>query len=120
MSLGILNVGAGDTKLSFDSNDPVERIRAARMVKDMLSRGYILLVDVGDGKMQRAIDFDEKTSEYIIADFAPETAADEEAETQAEAQAEAPTPAKKKKKTIRRRRSAKSTKAVAVAKTAGG
>jgi hypothetical protein len=71
-SVGILNVGAGDTKLTFDRNNPVERIRAARIVKDMLRRGYALLVDVGDGKYQRVHDFDEERCEYIIADFAPE------------------------------------------------
>ena len=28
--VGILNVGAGDVKLSFDTRNPAERIRAAR------------------------------------------------------------------------------------------
>lgn len=75
-SVGILNVGAGDTKLSFDPTNPAEVIRAGRIVKDMLRRGYALLVATGkdaDGRSvyRRATDFDEKTAEYIIADFDP-------------------------------------------------
>lgn len=72
--VGILNVGAGDTKLTFDKSNPAECIRAARIVKDMLRRGYALLVDRGDGKYQRALDFDDTKYEYIIADFDPEVA----------------------------------------------
>ena len=45
-SIAILNVGAGDTRLSFDKANPAEAIRAARIVKDMLRRGYALLVEV--------------------------------------------------------------------------
>jgi hypothetical protein len=67
--VGILNVGAGDTKLSFDPKNPVERIRAARIVKDMLRRGYVLLIRQEDGTHTRALDFDESTCEYIIADL---------------------------------------------------
>lgn len=70
-SVAILNVGSGDTKLSFDKSNPAECIRAARIVRDMLRRGYALLVDVGGGVFQRAHDFDENTCEYIIADFDP-------------------------------------------------
>ncbi len=73
-TVGILNVGAGDTKLTFDNTDPAETIRAARIVKDMLRRGYALLVEVerdGVKKFERALDFDENTCEYIIADYDP-------------------------------------------------
>lgn len=38
-SVAILNVSAGDTKLTFDKSNPSETIRAARIVKDMLRRG---------------------------------------------------------------------------------
>lgn len=70
--LGILNVGDGDTKLSFDKNNPAERERAKRIVQDMLRRGYAILVEVGkadDGEpiYRRAKDFDPETCEYIIA-----------------------------------------------------
>ena len=68
--LGILNVGAGDTKLSFDPAKPAERKRAAKVVTDMLERGYAILIQVGerDGKplYQRAEAFDPETCEYLI------------------------------------------------------
>lgn len=82
--VGILNVGAGDTKLTFDPNNPAETIRARRVVKDMLRRGYALLVRLEDGKYTRALDFDEKTGEYIIADFDPVIAADVDAQDHAD------------------------------------
>ena len=81
--IGILNVGAGDTKLSFDKNNPAERIRSARIVTDMLRRGYALLIEVTDKKGQtsytRVHEFRESTCEYIIADFDPVVAAQEDA-----------------------------------------
>ena len=69
--VGILNVGAGDTKLTFDRKNPKERERAAAIVTDMLRRGYALLVQVGTKHgqplYQRAKAFDPKKCEYIIA-----------------------------------------------------
>jgi hypothetical protein len=81
--VAILNVGHGDTKLTFDPNSPADSVRAARIVKDMLRRGFALLVQVGtheDGrpKYQRALDFDEGKCEYIIADFDSAEAARED------------------------------------------
>ena len=68
--VGILNVGAGDTKLSFDKSNPAERERAAKIVADMLKRGYAILIQVGekDGKplFHRATSFEPETCEYII------------------------------------------------------
>lgn len=81
--IGILNVGAGDTKLVFDKDNPAECIRAARIVRDMLRRGYALLIEVPDGKggttTERVRAFREDTFEYIIADLDPDfvQAADE-------------------------------------------
>lgn len=75
--IGILNVGAGDTKLTFDKNNPAERIRSARIVTDMLRRGYALLVEhpAGSGEYTRVHEFRADTCEYIIADFDPVIAA---------------------------------------------
>lgn len=82
--VSILNVGDGDTKLSFDPKNPAERIRAARIVADMLKRGYALLIEQDDGKggkeYIRAQSFDEKVCEYVIADFDPITAAQHDAQ----------------------------------------
>jgi hypothetical protein len=70
-TLEILNVGAGDVKISYDRNDAAEAIRARRIVTDMLRRGYALLVEMPDGKMQRVLEFDEQHGEYIVADLDP-------------------------------------------------
>lgn len=122
--VGILNVGAGDIKISFNSEDEQEKIRASRVVKDMLRRGYALLVEVEPGKYQRAKDFDENTGEYLIADFDP-TVDEDEAESaddeQAEESAKAKGSKKKRRKTTKTRRvKADSTSGVAVSRTAGG
>jgi hypothetical protein len=79
--MGILNVGAGDTKLTFDKNNPAERIRSARIITDMLRRGYALLVEdpPGSGAYTRATAFREDTCEYVIADLDPISAATEDA-----------------------------------------
>lgn len=78
--IGILNVGAGDTKLVFDPSDPEGMKRAARIVTDMIRKGFVILAQVGthewNGKQEpiyrRVKHFDEKTSEYIVADDQPE------------------------------------------------
>ena len=127
--LGILNVGAGDTKLSFDPNNPQDCIRAARIVRDMLRRGYALLIEVernGKKVYERAKDFDEKTCEYIIADFDPieaqkadEESVHEQGQAESEAASEAPASSKGKRRGTRRVKAA-TTKGVAVARTSGG
>ena len=86
-SVGILNVGAGDTKLTFDPKDPAECVRAARIVKDMLRRGYALMVEVtrrGKREWVRALDFDEAHHAYVIADLDPVAAATADGEEAAQ------------------------------------
>lgn len=71
-NVSILNVAAGDLSLTFDKNNPVETIRAARVCRDMLRRGYALLIEVErDGKKayERALDFREDICCYVIADY---------------------------------------------------
>jgi hypothetical protein len=116
--IGILNVGAGDTRLSFDPDKPAERERAAKVVTDMLHRGYAILVQVGerDGKplYMRAEAFDPKTCEYLIV------GAPEESPVTVPA-APGPTMARsrgRKRKTLRV--PAATTRSVAVARSAGG
>lgn len=67
-SLSVLNCGEGDIRVTLDPNNPLEVARAERIIGDMLRRGYLLFVDAGDGKLQRATGFDPTTKEYIIAD----------------------------------------------------
>lgn len=123
--VGILNVGAGDIKISFNSDDEAEKIRAGRVVKEMLRRGYALLVEVDHGKYQRAKDFDPDTNEYIIADYDPtvEDESDEKLQAGTEAGQEATASKGRKnpkKKAKKKRVKASDTHGVAVSKTAGG
>jgi hypothetical protein len=136
-SVGILNVGAGDTKLTFDKNNPAECIRAARIVTDMLRRGYALLAEVGKKKgqpvYQRVMEFKADTFEYIIADLDPvQAAAADKAENEHGESGEVKTqhpesatgaPTKRgrgRPKLVKRSIPATGTNAVAVARTAGG
>jgi hypothetical protein len=132
--VGILNVGHGDTKLSFDPANPAERIRAARIVKDMIRRGYALLIAIErDGKkvFTRATDFNEDVCEYVIADFDPieAAAADAQEETsggqeQAEVESRSTAATGKggpaRKRVVKRTVKAEDARAVSVAPTAGG
>lgn len=72
--LEILNCQAGDIKISFSKDSPVEVIRAKRIITDMLRRGFALIVEVerdGEKKYERVQEFDEAHGDYIIADFDP-------------------------------------------------
>lgn len=121
--ISILNVFGGDTKLVFDKENIVETIRAKRIVKDMLRRGYMLCVEDKDGKYVRATDFDENTGEYIIADFSPESGDDDGGQGREETQegtTETATGQGKKKRGRQRRVSAETSKAISVPRVAGG
>lgn len=139
-TVGILNVGAGDTKLSFDPKNPAECIRSGRIVEDMIRRGYALLVRVPGKKGKpdtyaRAKGFDPNTCEYIIADLDPvaaEKADQEEAKHAESSQGEtaeqdagsaAASSGRHATRATRARTSnvpAASTHAVAVSRSAGG
>ena len=124
-TLSCLNVAGGDVKISFDNKNVAESIRAKRMITDMLRRGYALLVEV-DGAFQRAIEFDEKHGEYVVADYDPSSTHEpqpapslREDNNNAEAE-EAPVQSQKKRKGGRRRLGMETTNAVGVARSAGG
>lgn len=123
--VGILNVGAGDTKLSFDKRNPKERERAAKIVADMLKQGYALLVQVGkkNGEpiYQRAKRFDPKTCEYIVAGGPDEDVqiGKEDHGTRSKAETNDKTSAGATRGRLKRV-PAESTRSVAVARTAGG
>lgn len=63
--MAVLSVGRGDMKINFNSDDPKEVENARTIVQDMLSRGYMLFVEV-NGKTTRVSGFDPSTNEYII------------------------------------------------------
>ena len=108
--VGILNVGAGDTKLVFDPANPEETKKAAGIVTDMLQRGYMIFVQVGENEKgplyQRATAFDPETCEYTIMDLPPASMAIK--------------PKRKPGRLKKTRIKAFDTKAVAVARSAGG
>jgi hypothetical protein len=127
--LNCLSVGGGHIKVSFDPTNPEERIRAARMVKEMLSRGYALLVAVGgegpNTQYQRATGFDEEHCEYIIADLDLTAAEPEAATVSAAPLSQAPAASGPPKTRMRtpgkeRRIPAENAHTVAVARIAGG
>ena len=135
--IGILNVGAGDTKLTFDKNNPAECIRSGRIVTDMLRRGYALLIEVDDGNggktFARVREFRADTNEYIIADFdssATQEPSHAEAQPIREAAPESEVdagPAEKPKlkrgpkpRVVDRAIPASSTRGIAVSRSAGG
>lgn len=117
--LSILNCQAGDIKVSFDKDNPLEAARAERVVQDMLKRGYIIFVYDEEEKLHRVTDFDSNTNEYIIADRGYDEASTE-ATPEVEEQV---TPAKSKSRKIKapaKRVPADKSRAVGVARTAGG
>jgi hypothetical protein len=121
-TLCILNVGAGDTKISFDPAKSDEVKNASRIITDMLKRGYALLIEVGtdadgDTIYKRARGFDEKTCEYIVAG-APED--NQEGTVDATPPAKPRGSSRSKGKVTEIRIKAADKKAIAVARTAGG
>lgn len=130
-SVGILNVGAGDTKLTFDPKKPDEVKKSAKIVADMIKRGFVLLIEVGKGDdgdpiYRRAKAFDEKTCEYIIAGTIADDATTTTEQINDEKQTGAPPRKGKAAEPAKRDRRgntripAASTSAVAVSRTAGG
>ncbi len=115
-TLSILNVSEGDIKITFNKEDDQEKIRASRIVKDALKRGYALLIEV-DGAYQRAIDFDETVCEYIIADYEPNFSHYVTTEKQETPEIKIK---KNRKTTTRRRVPMHTANAVGVAPSAGG
>lgn len=125
MELGILNVGAGDTKISFDPTKPEELERSKRIVTDMLRRGFVILIQVGetelDGRKEptyvRVKEFRAETCEYIIADDQPEKPHGEASEDQRSDTAARP---RGRPRGSTRAVHASAARGVAVGRTAGG
>lgn len=122
--LSILNVGAGDNKIVIGDN-PADKIRAARVINDMLRRGYALLVEIerdGEKAYERAVGFDERHCCYIIADFDPAGGTNGEATTDEAAEAGVGNAAgeARSKRGGRKSVDATTAKAHAVGRSAGG
>jgi hypothetical protein len=113
--LSVLNCTAGDIRIKFDKENPVDTERAKRMIQDMLRRGYILVVEA-KGKTVIAKEFDAKHGEYIVAEGALYSGG-EQAESEDVA---APEPALPKRGKGKRGVPMKSVKTTAFAPMAGG
>lgn len=125
-TLSILNVYEGDVKITYDTSNAAEAVRAKRIISDMIRRGYALLIEV-DGAYQRALGFDEKVGEYIIADFDPsyrpntqEGNEENGKEHPQETEEEAPPKIRSQRGRPRRSIPMESANVVAVARSAGG
>jgi hypothetical protein len=121
MSLAILNVGEGDTKITFDKDNPKELERSRRIVTDMLKLGYAILVRISapdaKPKYRRAVGFDPTLDEYIVTDVPaePQTGLDDGVPIGEPAPVHGNTG-----KRGRRRRLPASTPAIGVSRSAGG
>lgn len=129
----ILNVGDGDTTLSFDPRNPEECERAAKIVTEMLRLGFAIMVEEPPGSKtyRRVTAFDESKFQYIIGevsgepneltqDARPDAAghAADEPPTEASAGTAAPKAARGRPKG--KRLNASTTRTVAIGRTAGG
>lgn len=117
--LSILNVGEGDTKITFNPKDQASMATASSVIADLLARGFAILIQVGtddedDPIYKRAKGFDPKTFEYIVAGVIDDRA-DEKPPTAPSGSHKA-----KEKRNQTGRVSAIGTQATAVARTAGG
>lgn len=65
-TLCVLNVGTGDTTVTFDPGNPAEVAKGMRMLLDMQKRGYLIAVQLPDGTYTRAIEIDPTSGSYII------------------------------------------------------
>lgn len=67
IQIDALSTGAGDIKLCWNANDPMEVERAKRVIEDMLKRGYALFIQSEGGKLTKVKRFKPDTCEYVIA-----------------------------------------------------
>lgn len=118
--VSVLNVNAGDLKLSFNSKNPIEVEQARQVVRDMLHRGYLLFAYLDD-QWVRIREFDDKTDEYLVA-WGPAAPASSEPPTQTYPNGEPEPPARRpgRPKGSKKRVPARSTNVTGVAPTAGG
>ena len=112
--LTVLNVGAGDIAITFNQHDPAERAKAIAMLTDMQQRGYAILILLEDGTYARATSIDAKRGRYLIQ--VPEDVPVEAVGPEAEEEPQKKKRGRPKKVSVPIER----TRAVGVARSAGG
>ncbi len=65
-SLCVLNVGAGDIRVTFNQQDKGESAKAIKMLQDMQARGYFIAVELPDGSYTRVQQVDASRGRYVI------------------------------------------------------
>lgn len=66
--IDILNCAKGHAEVHVDAADPISLARSARIIEDMLRRGYVLFINGADGALIRVEKFDAEKKVYIIGD----------------------------------------------------
>lgn len=64
--LSILNVRAGDIRITFDNKSPEELAKVKATIVDLLRRGCTIAVQMEDGTFEPVDAFDPERNEYII------------------------------------------------------
>lgn len=95
--LDILAVAAGDLTVRWNSDDPADVEKAQDLVESLQRQGYSIMLQLEDGSYQRVDSFDRAADAYVLV-------------------------AEKKagKKPAKRKVARRSTRATAIAPTAGG
>lgn len=114
--VSVLNVGAGDISVTFNSLDEAEGRKAVRMLTDMVRRGYAVCLQLPDGTYQRVTEVDAAHGRYVVQ--IPE------ADPLPDGMAEEPERTRRRGKAARKTRSVSQPisqgKAVGIARSAGG
>lgn len=127
--LSVLNVGAGDIVVTFNQEDAGETEKALRMLRDMQARGYAIMVRMPDESYRRATAIDGASGRYVIVvPSGQELPADAEVVTCACGCGAAVTPGKKwkvghharKHGSVKAKVPVRTSRAVGVARSAGG
>lgn len=118
--LRVLNVGHGDLRFTFNKDNAIELEKARRCITDMLRRGYALFIEVdGENGQKKTVivkSFDPERECYIIGDTGAAGAVPVDETEFDEAK---PSP-RRSKKPATRMVPMRTSKATAVAPTAGG
>lgn len=67
----VLNTGEGDVEIKFNSKSLKEYEDALAMLELMKRRGYAICVDMGDGSWQRAEDINLRDGMYVLRAIDP-------------------------------------------------
>lgn len=122
--LKVPNIGAGHIEIKFEHHNQEKLAQARRIIEDMTTRGYILVVEHG-GQYKPVQRFDARRNRYLLfepgADLEAENQKLAAAQAQGERLGETVEPSRRKgRRGVQRGLPVEQTKAFGVAPTAGG